>query len=398
MKIIAFSLCSAFGLGTGVLFAADDPPPSDSTTRVVEERKVIEIRRTYETQLNTQAQRKTAIIVENRAGKHLNDKVQVLEDLLAARISGEGFTVLSRDVVTRSLKDYGPTSTGEATALDKELESSTSALRLAQNLGADFLLVPAITSYGSEKRTYRGNDVTTVNTVHTLRVTCKIVEAGEGGSIRGAAVVATKTIRSSDGLQIESNDVINELLDDAAGQIAAELAKSVKGPNSIPAAVAQPTLVNFSISCSMTDINNQPVTVPAIQITEDNKVIKKNTPLEVHVLDVTVELDGVTIGSAPGTFQARPGLHKLRLSREGFNPWERTINVTDGLKLRVALQMSEQGYNRWKDNVAFLQRLENGRKLTDAEVKLLEGLAKFFSESRFRVDTKENIRLYKSIY
>jgi hypothetical protein len=343
-------------------------------------------------------QRKTAIIVENRAGKNLNDKVAVLEDLIAARIAGEGFTVLSRDVVTRSLKDYGPTSSGEAASLDKELEGNTSALRLAQNIGADFVLVPAITTYGTEKKAYTGNDVSTVNTVHTLRVTCKIVEAGEGGAIRGANVIATKNIRSSSGLQTESSDVMNELLDDAAGQLAAELSKLVKGPNALPTTVATAKLVSFSVACSMTDIKEQPITVPDLQVTKDNQVVRSGRNLEVQALDVTVELDGVAIGSAPGTFQARPGLHKLRLSREGFKNWDRTINIVDGQKLKVALQMSEQGYNRWKDNLAFLQGLENGRKLTDAEVKLTEGMAKFWSESHYRVDTADNIQIHKSLY
>jgi len=50
-------------------------------------------------------------------------------------------------------------------------------------------------------------------------------------------------------------------------------------------------------------------------------------------MDVTVELDGIAIGSAPGSFQGFPGLHKLRLSREGFDSWERTVNLYDGQNL-----------------------------------------------------------------
>lgn len=344
------------------------------------------------------ALRKAAIIVENRAGKNLNDKVQVLEDLLSTRISGEGFSVLSRDVVTRSLKDYGPSSTGEATKLDKDLESSTTALRLAQNLGADCVIIPSITTYGHERKTYSGNGVNTINEIHTMRVSYKVVEAGEGGSVKGGVAVATKTLRASDGLSTETTEHVNELLDDAASQIAAELVKLTSGEKALPTAVAQAKNVNFSVACSMTDLKEQPITVPDIQITKDNKVVKGDKPMEVQALDVTVELDGLTIGSAPATFQAKPGLHKLRLSREGFNPWERTINVVDGQKLKVALQMSEQGYNRWKDNMAFLQALKDDEKLTDAQVKLIEGHAKFWSESHYRVDTKEGVHIHKSLY
>jgi hypothetical protein len=61
-----------------------------------------------------------------------------------------------------------------------------------------------------------------------------------------------------------------------------------------------------------------------------------NQPIAVQAMDVTVELDGVALGSAPGIIPGRPGLHKIRLSREGFDPWERTINIYDGQNLRVA--------------------------------------------------------------
>jgi len=189
--------------------------------------------------------------------------------------------------------------------------------------------------------------------------------------------------------------MVNDLLDDAAGQLADALSRDAA---SLPTEVAKGKTVEFSVACSMTDIKDEPITVPNLQVTADKRVAKTDAPIEVQPLDVTVELDGVAIGSAPGTFSALPGLHKLRLTREGFKDWERTVNVYAGQKLRVALQMSDAGYSRWKDNMAFLQSLQDDRKLTDAEVKRIEGIAKFFSESHYRVDTKENLKIYKSLY
>ena len=342
--------------------------------------------------------RKIAIIAENRADAGLNDKVSVLEDFVTSKIAGKGYAVVSRDVVTRALKDYsgGKNSNGQADPLDTLMESSTSALRLAQNLGADYILVPVITTYGTEKKTYNGNGLSTVNTTYKLRVNYKIVEAGEGGAVRGGAASAEKTIRATSGLTIESSDTINELLEDAAGQMADAIAASAK---SLPTEVAKAAKVGFKVSCTMTDPRQSPILISALGITADNHAVITNQPVALQPLDVTVELDGVAVGSAPGTFQAAPGLHKLRLSREGFDAWERTVNIYDGENLRVALQMSEAGYARWKDTMDFLATLDSDRKLTDAEVKRLEGLAKFFSESHYRVDTKENIHpTYKSLF
>lgn len=322
------------------------------------------------------------------------------------------------------------------------LSDNTSALRLAQNLGADFILIPSITTYGTEKKTYSGDGINTINVVHNLRVSYKIVEAGAGGAVKGGTAMASKTIRQSDNLQVESNDVINELLDDAAGQLADSL---VRNAGSLPAEVAKDKQVNFSIVCSMTDVGGEPMTVPDLRVTDDNRVLETNKKLQIEPMDVTVELDGVTIGSAPGAFQAYPGLHKLRLSREGFQNWERTINIYNQQTLKVALQMTDAGYARWKDVSLFIWRLTKDQKLTDAavrttdaniknkgkltdaavrttdaaiqndskltdaqiererilapgELEVLKGQAQMLRQSGYKVDTKENVKIYNSIY
>ncbi|HZI31890.1 MAG TPA: hypothetical protein VFF11_06095, partial [Candidatus Binatia bacterium] len=114
------------------------------------------------------AQRKVLIIVENHADPALNNQIAALEDLVASRVAGQGFSVASRDVAVNALKTYrnesvststksaadaGLTSspdhasasaevaqsgsvnvaaTPETTKLDQELSDNTSALRLAQ--------------------------------------------------------------------------------------------------------------------------------------------------------------------------------------------------------------------------------------------------------------------------
>jgi hypothetical protein len=334
--------------------------------------------------------RKTAIIVENHAGADFNDKVAVLEDLVGTRVAGRGYSVISRDVVTQALS-------GQPNALDSALNDSSSALRLAQNLGADFILVPSITTYGAEKKSYDGNGIATLNITHTLRVSYKIIEAGAGGAVRGGTVISTKTVRQTPDLTTEDSDIINGLLDDAAGQLADAV---VQNAVSLPTEVAKDKMVSFNIVCTMTDPRQQPILVSALGITPDNQIVVTNQPVAVQPMDVTVELDGVALGSAPGDFKAYPGLHKIRLSREGFDDWERTINVYDGQTLRVALQMSEAGYARWKDSTDFLATLDTNRKLTDAEVKKVEGIAKYFSDSHYRIDATNapDINIYKSLY
>ena len=367
----------------------------DSTTHVVVERQVIETTKTYQQDTPKDTQRKIAIIVENRAAG-LNDKVPVLEDLLASRIAGKGLAVISRDDVTRSLKNYadGHNPNGELNAVDQALESGTAALNLAQNLGADYLLVPAITSLGTETKTYNGNGIATVNVTHRLRVSYKIVDAGTGGAVRGDTVIAEKNTRQTANVQTEDTDVLNDLLDDAAQQLADTV---IQNASTLAATTAKADQVTFNVSCTLADPQNQPLMLAPVTVTDDNTVVKTNPPTAIQALDVTVELDGLVLGSAPGEFKARPGLHKMRLTREGVGTWERTINVSDGQKLRVALQLTPESYARWAATTGFLASLENGKKLTDAQVKVYEGLGKFLSESHYRVDTKDNIQIHNSL-
>lgn len=373
-----------------------------------------------------EAQRKVLILVENRAEANLNDKISALEDLVSSRVAGKGFSVISRDVAVNALKTYTTVgvsattksattdkvtlspdhltsksetvqsdsahlaATPETEKLDQLLSDNTSALRLAQNLNVDYILIPAITSYGSEKKSYQGNGIKTLNVTHRLRVSYKIVEAGEGGAVRGGAFVSESTTRDTDNLQVDSTDTLNSLLDDAADQLAAAITSSAK---SLPTEVAKTAMVSFRVACSMTDPRQQPLLISSVSVSGDGKMISTNPPVAVQPMDVTVELDGLALGSAPGEFKGHPGLHKLRLSREGFDDWTRTINIYNGQTLRVALQMSDAGYAKWKDTTDFLATLDANRKLTDAEVKKIEGLGKFLSESHYRVDTKENIHV-----
>ena len=82
-------------------------------------------------------------------------------------------------------------------------------------------------------------------------------------------------------------------------------------------------------------------------------------PLEVQLLDVTVErLTGRLSVQPQAFFKVPPGLSKIRLTHGGFKDWERTINANEGQKLKVVLQMTDDGYKRWRDNTAFLRELK----------------------------------------
>lgn len=372
---------------------------------------------------NAVTRRKAAIFVENRAGAALNDKVPVLEDLLTGRLTEKGFSIISREVAINALNRYlavgfavettdpldfkvkerQTTATGEQaktgtgqvslqpdlTKLDRIMSDSTSALRLAQNLAADYLLVASITTLGTNKTSFTDGALKTVNLIHTLRVSYKLLDGVQAGSLIADTVKASKTIRQTENLQTEAGDLLNELLDEAAVKLAANVGRR---QDEIVDPPPKPGFVAITVSCGMTDLAQLPLSVPDIRLLEDGSLLVLTNRLGIQVLDATVEIDGIAIGSAPGKFQVRPGLSKMRITREGFKDWERTANFSDGQKFHVALQMSEEGYRRWKDNTEFLFKLETGQKLTEAGAKMMEGFAQFLRESRYRIDHRSDVK------
>lgn len=336
-----------------------------------------------------------ALLVENRAGADFDAKTAVLEGLVAGRLAGRDLQVMSRDVILNALKNFaaGSTSTQDTPGqeLDRILSDSTSALRLAQNLGADYVLLATLASYGTENRTFTGAGVSTLNQTQILRAHYRLAEAARGGEVTGDTVVATKTLRQSQGLKVESSEAVNELLGTVADGIAASL---LARQADLPAVSLDAARVKVNLRCTLTDFAQ----LPNAGLNERNEVVLGEGHALATLTDVTIEVNGITVGSAPGPIEVLPGLNRLRLTREGFKPFNRMVNFYDGQTLTVALQMTDEGFARWKDVVAAYTALENNRKLTDAEVEVLRGYAQMLRQSGIKVDTKEGLKFYHGLY
>jgi hypothetical protein len=321
---------------------------------------------------------KTAVIVSNRAGKAYDDKVAPLEDYVAAQVTDLGLSVISRETATNAVAGLDHA----ANATDTALAQGTSAVRLAQTMGADYLLQVTLTGFDADARKIDAYGVQAVNVTGTLRVTYKILDGATGASLTADTVKVSKLVQQGENSVAVQADMLDELLAEAAKKVAVSL-KARLDAGRIAAPSAAQGLVTVTIQTEAADL-----TIPDIRIGVENTVSISESKLKV-LLSASVEVDGITVGTAPGEITVKPGLSKLRVTREGFKPRERTVNFIKGQKLSVALEMSDEGYARWKDSTAFLNGLKSGAKLTDGEVKVLEGKAKAFEQSGFKVDTKD---------
>ena len=350
--------------------------------------------------------RKTAIFVQNLEPK-LNNKVPFLEDLVASRVGGKDFAVISRADVLNAVKVYSvekPLASDRnalGTKLDQLLSDNSSALRLAQNMGADFILFVSIGSLEKSTRKFKDDSigVQTENTIHTLRATYKVVEGYTGGALGGDIVKSAKTIRQTANLQIDDGDVVNELLEDAAAKVVEGLAGKA-AQFKVPAV---PGKVEISIAAAVKDLSGNEITLPDVRLNENNQLVQGDKSIPVQA-SATVEIDGFAMGTTPARLKVFPGAHKLRLTRPGFADVELTINATEGLTLTPTMQLNDEGYRRWKDIREFMDKLDTNRKLTDARVEEIRGNAQRLRQSGFLVDYRVNTKqapvnnFWRSIY
>ena len=123
---------------------------------------------------------RAAIFVQNRAGEQFSDKLEYLNDLITAGLTQKGFSIIDRHLVAAMFREEGRRDRELAAAMKaiqdaaagKEQAASiedaiagASALRLAQMIGADYLVVATISSAGSESRQFKGYGIENTSTI-----------------------------------------------------------------------------------------------------------------------------------------------------------------------------------------------------------------------------------------
>ncbi len=316
-----------------------------------------------------QAAPRAALFVQNRAGANLEGQLDTFNDLVSTRLTDAGFEVIrsqdvmdrfaeSRDAqsqqVLRQAVEVLQTVKSEGTA--DEPTQAASALRLAQMMNADYLVFASLVSMGENKTSVQAYGQSQQQTVTTLRLALRVLEGGDGAQLYGDVIAVSEKIAQTANIQVQAGDQVNSLLDRGA----VELAGRVQGSMAkIEAAKPAPTaLANVTVSTTAEG--------------------------------ATVEVDGVAVGSAPGAFQLRPGVHRMRVVKEGYATWEKSVNVVDGQTFNVAMEMSAEGLARKGEleEQARIDAIAREQSAADAQAKttLAGGEAAQSSNSYIRLE------------
>lgn len=337
----------------------------------------------------TPAQRKAAVFVFTREPKVGVQQAKILEDLIAARVAKLGFATLTRDVVVDSISkamkhpEAGATQKSKSTleqfaaglqkpdkvekSLEDQLDEQSSMMRLAQTIGADLIIIATTESFGTEKRIFKGSElapVATTTTFNNLLVSYRLAFAASGAAVAGDSVKVTRAWRESESLTRETDDLLNGMFD----EVAAELAKKITAANQEVKEVPQVQAAGVKFNIKPVLPGGTPLQLP----TYENGDVKLPVSATVAA-DVT--MDGVSVGSVPGELRFTTGLHQILVQAEGFKPWKRFVTISEGQKFDILLEMTPEGYEKWKEIITFLSDLSRKIKITDAEVKQMEAKA-----------------------
>lgn len=368
--------------------------------------------------------RRVAVFTRNRAGREFEDGALRIQDQLVAQVSGADYEIIDyrdfvsamaalaealpmadgteqvsreEDVQRKAALNRGtagkPTADGKGATIDQKLHANTSIVRLAQNMDADYVLVLTLDKFNTSKKTYKSRnlDAPVVTEIFKLSASYKLLDGYSGASIGGNTIVVSKSVRQTEGLQYEMGDFADGLDEELAAKMKADMAKNVrKWRDASKAASGIPVVFNV-LAYSM---DNTPVYLPKYD--GGKQLLNEMVPAQ---LTVNVEVDGVMAGSTPCTLTLSPGLHKVRLVRQGHDDVAMTIKPNEGLVLSVPMRMSEGESLRLQKTIAFMHDLTKEREISQAQVELLQGEAQMLRNSGIKIDAKELPKIeMKSLY
>ncbi len=335
---------------------------------------------------------RAALFVADRIADPLFEKkAGAFTDMLAAQLAQNNIAVADQRDTVKALQNYAsPKAAGAGMAkLDAALEDETTALALARAMGVDCIIVASLTGYDTQSRQFNGYGVLTLNQTHMLHASARLLDTRDGAALAGVNAVATLTTPERTSLKVEESNVAVPLMAEAAQKLATALASQIKDRAST---IAQAGKVPAEAAVQVRTVWGD-LLFPEVIKTKEGEYRTTQTRYPVDISGVSVALDGIVVGTTPTTISHARGLAKLKLTREGFAPWERMVNVTEGLNLTVALSLDEQGLARWKDMAQFLEDLKQGSKLTDAEVRQIDGYAQMLRQSGYMIRQSEDIKV-----
>ena len=347
---------------------------------------------------------KVLLLTENSLNKEFTNLDEMFSNTLSARLSDVRMGVITPDIRTSGIRtkkeDKSLTNHRELTQNNK--------ITLARQFGANAILFVNINSFTNTKLEIPKFD----RSVVTFRLVSnyQFISASEKSSFGGDSIVVEKKIpfTSQVALSTTETTVLSELLEQAAEIISKSILNSdlmeteivSKFSNSSKNKFSSPLdkfpsdqkLVSVTISANLREM-----TMPEIIFEEDGQLSLSGNVSEINPGDAEIFIDGLLIGMCSKDKQLKvpEGICRLQIKRAGFTLEEKLINAYEGLSLSFILEPTNEEYNRWREQIRFLQKIKTGDTFNQNQIKLTEGIFEFLKNSKYEIP---EINLNKSLF
>jgi hypothetical protein len=282
-------------------------------------------------------------------------------------MAGAGMVVMDQAEVASGFNRFKVTTAEERAGLIDGVFTGGSAVRVGQMLGADYVMTASIVSADRAALTVGGTPMFSF----TLRMTVKVSEAVQGSSVYGDNWTRKYPVTAANATGTDASVFYNELLDAWAIETGAKMAASSKTWRRVEAAPVQ--MVSFTVSTTIDEL------IQGLEsgVRAPNELLNEMR----HVVGgATVEIDGATVGSSPGTFQVAPGLHQMRVKRAWMKDWQQTVNIQNGSNFKVALELSDAGMQKFQS----MEKLKAQIAMDYAEAMAVKGIKVNFDTAAWR--------------
>ncbi len=221
---------------------------------------------------------------------------QVANDILSLLLADtDKFRVLERSKVYSLAKELQFNRT--------ELVDPEKAVKMGKLLGAQYIATGSITEMGTNVKTFSGYGVNTKNINYYIAIEVRIIDTERGEIIFGDIMSDSKMVRQTKNLSTYQGEAIyKELLKNA-------LSKSVN------------KLMNNFSGQSKKRMTYGKQTVQILSSPEG----------------ADIEIDGAFVGNTPYMVTISDGVHGIKISKAGYRPWEKNVNVSDGMQIKATL-------------------------------------------------------------
>lgn len=276
-------------LAGGLFFPRQEPkPPIDSAAKAP-------VSKPLPKEVAEAPPRIAVLDFDSKAGGSA-DLPKFCADSIFTKLARSGkFVLVEREKISTILQEQ---SFGHSGAVD-----TTSAARLGELLGAEYIVTGSIENLGKGSRTFRGYGVTTVETTYSAGIVVKVIDTTSGVVLYSDSGSSSRTTKGSNYLS-PGGVSYRTLLDEALQRLATGASRSLE------TAVSTGRQARSQITLA---VDSDPS-------------------------GADIELDGSFIANTPVTLLVREGTYLIRISRQGYQTWEKSVKVVEGVTVKAMLE------------------------------------------------------------